>query len=204
MSSNKTELLYKYTHNSSRFVGFCSKRWPCFRDQACNYCWNRRRKYVVDQVIQSGEAWGLHQLLTINPSYSRGNPIDDLQSLAELRSKLHPALQRLKSKYVTVASLKVGSRIIPHLHSLTGALSANTIRNSLPPEIWSGLNINVRPIRMPYEANLKKVTGYILDRNLRETMPFRPKGFRLISSSRGIRTGRPMRTRLGKEMRDVE
>ena len=66
-----TELIYN-THKSPPNP-FCWASRPCYRELGCEYCWQRKRKFLLRQIRYLGVKWGLSNFCTLTATNFDGD-----------------------------------------------------------------------------------------------------------------------------------
>lgn len=193
---NPNELFDKNTHNSdAKNRRFCWIKRPCFRIHECTYCWNRRRKYFIEQLKYLGIIWDLKQFITIHFCNSETFSAEScLAELSKIRSYLHPKLFKCHKYISCIAVVGVHSKFSPHIHILCSSLNTkDSIMKALKkcPNSLGDFDINIRAIYGPKRLSLARLGGYLMDQNFRKSIPWLYPRCRLLTATRGFKTGRP-------------
>lgn len=188
--------LIRYNTRNSASPTICWPRRPCYREVRCVHCQRRRRHFFRRQLAYFGVLWDLSVFYTITATRFTGNEREALQLLQQVRTACFHSFLR-KVKFVSVMSChsephEFGRLTVPHFHMVLD-------EDPTPPRIRAALrkaysriewNLQAKPID-PTSRNLKRLGGYLMDRNYQVTLPHRLSRQRLITASRGFLTGRP-------------
>lgn len=193
-------LLIGYNTPNSRHN--CSNKRPCHRKDKCKYCWSRFKKFIKKQARHYYHPWDLTNHCIINILYRYCDPADALYSLNEIKSFFIKELGRT-AKYLCVTSLAVreertpwgGIELIihPHFHLIVSTkISKKNVRRIIEKAL-PHIRFRVKIIYLCNSEACAEEAGYLLDQNLKVTLKYRVPRIRLITASRGFKTGKPQR-----------
>lgn len=214
--ASTAELSKRHTHKySSPNTSFCRPWRPCYRKESCDYCWGRYRDFIVVQFLFFLDQWGWDWLVTLTFHGFRGTGTEALALLADVRKTLLAKAFRGR-RYFAVAAAEPTLRSqngnavewLPHFHIVvSGLVSRHGIKAALgkvPPHLLEGLRVRIWLGKDGYfqsEKDAEDLAGYLLDQNvlpaLRIPLPsqgsfrIKPYKMRLITATKGFRTGRP-------------
>ncbi|RYZ77777.1 MAG: hypothetical protein EOP05_00500 [Proteobacteria bacterium] len=197
---SQTELLNNIRHNSHNRFSLCSRKRHCRKEITCEYCWNRKRSFIVNQTADLTAAWRFSTFTTVAVMGFRGNAMAAFLTLKSIRSLFHKRIFQ-SSKFIcfsVVATQKLDGdlRVTPHWHFISdGTITSKRIRlvlSRVAPELK--FNIQVKSFSSS-SGTVRRIVGYCMDNNYRPSLTHKPKHMRLISASRGLFTGRPRRIR---------
>jgi hypothetical protein len=187
-----TELIYN-THKSPPNP-FCWASRPCYRELGCEYCWQRKRKFLLRQIRYLGVKWGLSNFCTLTATNFDGDQHMALRLMGEVRAKVMAPFFKRKN-YIAFLSCHGESsdrEAVPHSHFLLNDyLKKPAIKKALlicyPSVAW---NIQIKTIS-EIAWVLSKIGGYLTDQNYRNALRYRPRRLRLVTGSSGFYAGRP-------------
>lgn len=192
---NQTELIRYNTRNSAPPT-ICWPKRPCYREVRCVHCQRRRRRFILRQLAYFGVLWNFSAFYTITATRFTGNEREALGILQQVRTACFQSFLR-QVKFVAVVSChsgphEFGRSTVPHFHMLldeapTPMKIKKALRKAYARIEW---NLQVKPVD-PTTRNLRRLGGYLMDRNYQVTLPHRLSRQRLITASRGFLTGRP-------------
>ncbi len=202
MNSQKSDqLILKNTPNSPLNKRVCWNARPCYRELECEFCWNRKQPFLVDQFVFYGHHWGLSSFVTISFVGLSYPPDFALQFLAVLRTRIHKKIFK-KQKYVSLIAVH-GDLKNPHFHIASTEKINKKNFKIIIKKIMSKFDGEIK-----YFVNVKAITDlyglgwYFVVHNLRPTLAHRPKGLRLMSASRPFLTGKPKKLKHIQEWKE--
>ena len=183
------------THNATPNVLkrrlYCANKRPCHRD-SCAYCWHRRLKFHLQQVGVIGPSWQLKQFATISVEDCFDHPMHALRGLAKIRPRVARSLRKFGRYIMVIAVAPSSGHAYPHFHLLMTTTSKALLQDELSTWMPVKFNLHTTFVREGGSpAHLRRTLAYMLRKNLHPTLPFRPRGLRLLTASRGFFTGRP-------------
>lgn len=173
--------------NSPKVI--CSARRPCHRLVKCSDCTFRRREYFISACYGHAKACGL---LDERPNHLTLSFLDPGEAFSWIR--LDDARRALLKPF----NGKLGSFIkcwaiepltdLPHLHLIVGSTRTELILELVRQFGPTGTNLHVQRV-----TSLEGLLGYLFDMNFIPTYcdKRRPRGYRLLTASRGFPCGFP-------------
>lgn len=190
------KLIIEYTPNSQNW---CSNKRPCYRKAKCKYCWNRFRKFIIRQAQHFFHEWDLtnHYIIVFEQS---NDPTEALYWLNGLKAQFMRSLAR-NAKYLCVTSLSVQEEqdsdgcyypaTCPHFHMVISTKLSESLLAQIVQKCIPDIRFDSKIIHISTLQGFINVVGYLLDQNLRISLKYQPPKLRLITASRGWRTGKP-------------
>lgn len=187
---NQDQLILKNTPNDLSGKRFCWNERPCYRELECEYCWNRKRKFLLEQFEFYGQHWGLCNFITI-PFIKLGlEPEPAIRLLGKIRKQLHKRFPK-GQKIISLIALH-GDLKTPHFHIVaTEKINKEFVEIILKRTLKKFDERIKGRIHVKAISDLYGLGWYFVVDNLRPTLIHRPRGFRLMSASRPFLTGKP-------------
>lgn len=196
-SSSNEKLLPEFKENMGidyrHRIKPCLKGYRCDDRLRCNTCFRRYVYYVARQVVALSAQLDLDVFLTIAFVGFEGSAREGLIMAKEVSKEFNRMLSRKKLGQFCCLGMKEGPRgALPHIHCTVSTQAVEVFegfsRGRLKDLLGtSGVSMDVRPIRV---WNMKGLLRYIMT-NYREALAYRIPRLRILSATRGIRTGRP-------------
>lgn len=183
------------SHNSAKSIFVCSSRRSCKRISTCLECWQVYRHHLIGQIVTACLTLNFRRFYTWSfPAFQYGKKDGLLWISKEVRPKLYECLQRQKSAYISqVAIQPIGPDTVPHFHILGEAwIRTLAIRRCIARlEDKHGIELDTHTSYPKTVPDFENLAGYMLDKNLLPSLPFRPANVRLLTATQPTRLGWP-------------
>lgn len=192
----KTDLYIGNTLNLPITVHNCTMRRPCYRLLHCVQCRKNHRGYLRLQTSAVSSKWGLDAMLTVTITSFAGDFKRGLSEILNVRKALSRLIGRQTSSIaftVVAANSQKPNCWVPHIHYLVSGNHVDRVKSFLCRK-FGNLKFAVHNlIADPIKGGIVGLVSYCLDQNYYPLLFQRPRRVRLITASRGYRTGRPDR-----------